>query len=350
VLLWENRPMHDGMPARDATHDVWGAGHSHLLARVDRYDIAIPVHAIISIHEAPALFPVPCAQPGIAGAIKFQGMAVPVFDMRRSLRVGPRPVAYSDRLVLMDVGVRLMAVIVDEVKEFVTLQRVTDESLDTLFGDNPVNAKIISGIACAPELCAIIDPAGLLQPDIWDAQTIQDVYEQDLGPADELLGRTAALAEIPRAPQVVGFEAALFQIAGQRFGVPLGTIVEFFTGASHAPIPLRSGIAVSLINRRGEGVMLFDPRPILGLAPAQMPARVDGIILAGERALMAMPVDKLEGLGLLPRSDSSIVPGRFCISVHPSAQGAVLLLDVPAFLHHAQSAFSSRPAATDAVA
>ncbi len=342
--------MRDGMPASGATSDVWGAGHTHLLARVDRYDIAIPVNSIISIHEAPALFPVPCAQPGIAGAIKFQGIAVPVFDLRRSLRVEPRPVAYRDRLVLMDVGVRLMAVIVDEVKEFVALQRVTEEGLDALFGESPVNAKIITGIACAPELCAVIDPAGLLQPDVWDAETIDDVYGQELVESDPLRNRTAALAEIPKAPQAVGLEAALFQIAGQRFGVPLGTIVEFFTDASHAPIPVRSNIAVSLLNRRGEGIMLFDPRPILGLAPARLPERADGIILAGERALMAMPVDKLEGLGLLPRSDSSLVPGRFCISVHPSAQGAVLLLDVPAFLHHAQSAFSSRPAATDAVA
>jgi hypothetical protein len=91
--------------------------------------------------------------------------------------------------------------------------------------------------------------------------------------------------------------------------------------------------------------MLFDPRPILGLTPAQLPARVDGLILAGERSRMAIPVDKMEGLGMLPHSDSSIPLGKFCLSVHPSEQGAVLLLDVPAFLHHAQSAFAGRPAA-----
>lgn len=323
--------------------------HTHLLARLDRYDLAIPIGAIISIHEAPAVFSVPCAQPGIAGAIQFQGIAVPVFDLRRSFRLDPRSVIYDDRLVLIDAGARIMALIVDEVKEFVALDRITDEGLDALFGDSPVNAKIISGIACAPGLCAIIDPAGLLQPDTWDSDAVQ-TYEQPLDQTDPLRARTIALAEIPKPPHVLGVEAALFQIAGQRFGVPLNTVVEFFTAAYHSPIPVRSNIAVSLLNRRGEGVMLFDPRPILGLTPAALPARVEGLVLSGDRCRMALPVDELEGLGMLPRSESSLSPGRFCISVHPSEQGAVLLLDVPAFLHHAQSAFGNRASAANAVA
>jgi chemotaxis signal transduction protein len=326
------------------------ADHTHLLVRVDRFDLAIPIESIISVHEAPALFPIPCAQPGIAGAVQFQGFAVPIFDLRRSLRLTPRAVVAGDRLVLLDVGVRLMGLIVDEVKEFVTLQRITEEGTDALFGDSPVNAKIIAGIACADDLCAIIDPAGLLQPDVWDADIVDDVYAHQLSPDDPLAIRTAALAQIPAAPQAIGIEAAIFRLAGQRFGVALPNIVEFFSDASHAPIPVRSAIAVSLVNRRGEGIMLFDPRPILGLPPAVLPARVDGIILANDKAPMAVPVDSLEGLGLLPRADSSMAPGRFCLSVHPSPQGAVLLLDVPAFLHHAQSAFSSRPSPAGAAA
>jgi chemotaxis signal transduction protein len=342
--------MASGTYARVAQPAVLGAGHTHLLARVDRYDLAIPIASIVSIHEAPAVFPLPCAQPGIAGGIQFQGMAVPVFDLRRSLRLEQRPIEYSDRLVLLEVDVRIMALIVDEVKEFVSLERVTDEGLHSLFGESPVNAKIIAGIACAPELCAIINPAGLLQPDDWDAETIQDIYQRQLEASDPLFARTAALADLPPAPQALGIEAALFQIAGQRFGVHLSSIDEFFSNMSHAPIPVRSNIAVSLLNRRGEAIMLVDPRPILGFSPSPLPARVDGIVLAGDGIRVAIPVDKLEGLGMLPNSDSTLSPGHFCISVHPSAQGAVLLLDVPALLHHAQSAFSSRPPAPSAVA
>ena len=342
--------MANGMYTGMTQPEVLGVGHTHLLARVDRYDLAIPIASIVSIHEAPAVFSLPCAQAGIAGGIQFQGMAVPVFDLRRSLRLEPRPIAYSDRLVLIEVNVRIMALIVDEVKEFVSLERVTEEGLHSLFGDTPVNAKIIAGIACAPELCAIIDPAGLLQPDIWDAETIQDVYQRKLEASDPLYARTTALSEIQQAPQVLGIEAALFQIAGQRFGVHLSSIDEFFTNISHAPIPVRSNVAVSLLNRRGEGIMLVDPRPILGFPPSPLPSRVDGIVLVGDRIRVAVPVDKLEGLGMLTHSDSTLAPGHFCISVHPSAQGAVLLLDVPALLHHAQSAFSSRPPAPSAVA
>jgi len=101
--------MASGMRAGRAQPEVLGAGHTHLLARVDRYDLAIPIASIVSIHEAPAVFPLPCAQPGIAGGIQFQGMAVPVFDLRRSLRLQPRPIEYSDRLVLIEVDVRIIA-------------------------------------------------------------------------------------------------------------------------------------------------------------------------------------------------------------------------------------------------
>jgi len=339
----------------DAVHESGGAAaatlqHTHLLGRVDRYTLAIPIGAVISIHEAPLVFPLPCAQPGIAGAIRFAGIAVPVFDLRRSLRLEPKNIEAGDRLVLVDAGGRIMALVVDEVLEFVAIERVTDEGMHALFGDTPVNAKIVTGIACAPDLCAILDPAGFLVPDAWDAQTAQAVYDGPIDPTHPLLARTAALAEIPKAPTAAGIEAAIFSIAGQRFGVPLPAVVEFFTQAQHAPVPSRTSVAVSLLNRRGEAVMLFDPRPILGLTPAELQPLVDGLVLSGEGFAAAVPVDKLEGLELLDRTTGNMKPGRFCLSVHPSPAGAILLLDVPAFLHNAQSAFGNRPPAAAAVA
>jgi purine-binding chemotaxis protein CheW len=324
--------------------------HSHLLTRVGRYNIAIPIETVISIHEAPLVFPVPCAQPGIAGAVRFAGIAVPVFDIRRSLRLEPRAVVESDRLVLLDLKVRVMALIVDEVLEFVAIERLTDESPTSLFADSPINTKVIAGIACAPDLCAVIDPAGILLPDVWDAATIESAYEESIDESHPLWARTAALAELPKTPSAGGIEAAIFRIGAQRFAVMLPSVVEFFTQTAHATIPVRSNIAVSLVNRRGQAIVMFDPRPLLGLAPAALPPVVDGIVLSGDHHLMALPVDRLEGLDVLSPSDNSLRPGRFCLSVHPSADGAILLLDVPALLHHAQSAFSSRQPATDAVA
>lgn len=320
--------------------------HTHLLTRVDRFTLAIPIANVISIHEAPLIFPAPCAQAGIMGAVRFQGMAVPVFDVRRSFRLPSRPMQYSDRLVLLDSGIRVMAIIVEEVLEFAMLPADASATADDLFGDDGVNTKIIAGIACVPELCAIIDPAGLVQPDVWDAEAMQTVFEHPIDAADPFWARTAALAEVPKPAQSAGVEAAIFKIGGQRYGVPLGTIVEFFTDTAHSPIPVRASIAVSLLNRHGEALMLFDPRPILGLPLAPLPERVDGIVLSGDRCKLAIPVDTLEGLGFLPNIGAALKPGRFCLSVHPSDRGAVLLLDVPPFLLSAQSAFAAAPASS----
>lgn len=326
------------------------SGHTHLLARVDRFTLAIPIGCVMSIHEAPLVFPAPCAQPGILGAVRFQGVAIPVFDLRRSLRLPERALALSDRLVLVDAGVRIMGLLVDEVLDFASLFVSAETNSDDLFGDTPVNAKIIAGVACAPELCAILDPSGLVQPDVWDSTTVQTVYEEPTDYGDPFWQRTAALAEVPKPAHAAGIDAALIRIAGQRYGVALPHIVEFFSNAPHAPIPIRATMALSLINRRGEAIMLFDPRPLLGAPPAPLPDRVEGLVLSGEHCKMAMPVDALEGLGVLPKFEASIRPGRFCLSVHPSDRGAVILLDVAALLHSAQSAFAPRPESPSAVA
>lgn len=322
------------------------SSHSHVVARVGPYQLAVPINTVMSIHEAPAIFAVPCAQAGIIGAIRFQGMAVPVFDVRRSLRLPAKEQDLNDRLILVDAGSRLMAIIVDEVLEFAALDGAMNEEVDALFGESPVNESIIAGIASTPTLCAVLNPAGLLQPDVLDEDTAQPVFDQPLDEAHPMWARTMALAEIPKRTSVAGIEAALFRIGAQRFGVPLPTILEFFNDTVHSPIPFRSNLQASLVNRRGEAVMLFDPRTLLGLPPITLPPRVDGLVLSGDRCKLAIAVDALEGLELLAHSEASIKPGRFCLSAHHSERGTILLLDVSALLQAAQSALVPKSSAS----
>jgi chemotaxis signal transduction protein len=340
------------MPRRQprTADPLGGAEHTHLLARVGQYTIAIPIEAVISVHPAPLVFSVPCAQPGIAGAIRYAGNAIPVFDLRKSLRLAPKETAENDRLILVDVKVRIMAFVVDEVLEFVSIERFTDETPAALFGDSPVNTNIIAGIACAPDVCAVIDMAGVLLPDTWDVPALENAYQETANQSHPLWARTAALAEPPKAAAAAGVEAAIFQIGGQRFAVTLPLVVEFFTQTAHNPIPVRCSLAISLLNRRGQAVTLFDPRPILGLPATRLPALLDGLVLFGGDYAMAIAVDQLEGLDVLSASDSSARPGRFCLSVHPSPRGPILLLDVFELLRHAHAAIGNREPAASAVA
>jgi hypothetical protein len=54
-------------------------------------------------------------------------------------------------------------------------------------------------------------------------------------------------------------------------------------------------------------------------------------VLGGNGYRVAIAVDAFEGLEVLPTAAASGTrPGRFCLSIHSSAKGAIQLLDVAA--------------------
>jgi chemotaxis signal transduction protein len=320
---------------RDSTVDLkldrYSAVQSHLLTRVDDFDLAIPIESIVSVHEAPLVVPVPAAQQGILGAVRVRAQALPVFDIRRSLRLNSKPVEYDDRLIVVRSRGRHIGMIVDAVLTLVDVPPGVLQGPDPLFGDTPVNGQVITGIAAAPELCAVVDPDGLILPDPWEDDEAQDLFAAEI-PTDHPLGpRTAALAETLEATEIVGTDAAVFVLAGQRYAVPVGNVAEFFNASEYSPLPVPSNISASLVNRRGEAIPLYDVRPLLGLTGQPLPAHVDGVVLAGNGFRMAIAVDSFDGLEVLPTAASSGTrPGRYCLSIHASPRGPIQLLDVAA--------------------
>jgi chemotaxis signal transduction protein len=304
---------------------------SHLLTRVDRFELAFPVERIVSVHEAPLIFPVPGAQPGILGAVKVHGVALPVADIRRSLRVAPKTLSYHDRLLIVRSGGRQVAVIVDEVLTLIDVPPGVLQGPDPLFGDVQINSQVITGIVAAPDLCAVVDPDGLVLPDPWDDEMAAEILETKLDPEHPLATRTAALAETLASLESDGTDAAVFVLGGQRYAVPIASVIEFFSGAGSSPLPVASSISAALVNRRGEALPLYDVRTLLGLAAVPLPAQVDGVVLAGNGYRVAVAVDAFEGLEMLPAAaQSGVRPGRYCVSIHASARGAIQLLDVAA--------------------
>jgi purine-binding chemotaxis protein CheW len=304
---------------------------SHLLTRVDRYDLAFPVESIVSVHEAPLVFAVPGAQPGILGAVKVHGKALPVADLRRTLRLSPKAVEHDDRLIIVRSGGRNVGAIVDEVLTLIDVPRNALQGPDPLFGDIEINTQVITGITAAPELCAVVDPDGLILPDPWDDETERQILDAEFAPDHPLANRTHALAQAVIDTERIGTDAAVFILAGQRYAVPIASVIEFFSDAGYSPLPVPSAVSPALINRRGEALPLYDVRPLLGLAGPPLPQSVDGVVLGGNGCRIAIAVDSFEGLEVLPVAATTTArPGRYCISVHASALGAIQLLDVAA--------------------
>lgn len=306
---------------------------SHLLARIDRFDLAFPVERIVSVHEAPLVFTVPGKQPGILGAVKVRGAAIPVADIRRSLRIASKQTEHDDRLIIIrSAGDRQVGVIVDRVLTLVDVPAGVLQGPDPLFGDAQINGNIITGIAAAPELCAVVDPDGLIIPDSWDDDADSAaILDAEIAPDHPLAHRTHALAETVVATEKVGTDAAVFTLCGQRYAVPIGSVVEFFSDATYSQLPFSSTSSAALVNRRGEALPLYDVRPLLGLSGDALSSTIDGVVLGGNGYRVAIAVDAFEGLEVLPAAAaSSTRPGRYCISIHASERGAIQLLDVAA--------------------
>ena len=305
---------------------------SHLLTRIDRFDLAFPVERIVSVHEAPLVIAVPGAQPGILGAVKVRGEAIPVADLRRSLRIPPKAIEHDDRLIIVrSSDGRRVAVLVDDVLTLIDVPSGVLQGPDPLFGDVQINGQVITGIVAAPELCAVIDPDGLVLPDPWDEEVEAEILDTEIAPDHPLAARTRALAETMDDFETIGTDAAVFMLAGQRYAVPIASVVEFFSDAGYSPLPVASAVAPALVNRRGEALPLYDVRPLLGLAGPPLANAVDGVVLGGNGYRIAIAVDSFEGLEVLPTAASSNArPGKYCISIHASARGAIQLLDVAA--------------------
>jgi chemotaxis signal transduction protein len=207
----------------------------------------------------------------------------------------------------------------------------TLEGPDPLFGDVQINAQVITGIVAVPELCAVVDPDGLVQPDPWDDGELSAILSSVPAADDPLAQRTTSLAQPLEELETRGTDAAVFVLGGQRYAVPIGSVVEFFSDAGYSPLPTSSELHAALVNRRGEALPLYDVRPMLGLEHAALPAAVDGVVLSGNGCRIAIAVESFEGLEVLPQAASSATrPGRYCVSIHPSSHGAISLLDVAA--------------------
>jgi purine-binding chemotaxis protein CheW len=325
-------------------HASASATRSHLLTRVDRYDLAFPIEDVISVHEAPIVTAVPSARPGVLGGVRVHGEAVPVADIRRCLRLAPRAVTQTDRLLLVRAGGRTVGIVVDEVKSLIDVPTNALGGPDSIFEDTPINTQVIAGISASPELCAVVDVEGLLLPDPWDDVDAERLLDHAVDENTPLAERTAALAARPAQEAEPGIEAAVFLLGGQRYAVPVASVIEFFRDLPHAPLVVRGGVA-SLVNRRGDALALYDVRQLLGLQSEPLPATVDGIVLVSGGLRIAIAVEGLAGLETLSHTAASAAhPGRFTQSIHTGPNGAVQLIDVAALLAAPQLVIGSEVA------
>lgn len=134
----------------------------------------------------------------------------------------------------------------------------------------------------------------------------------------------------------------VFQVGGQRFGLPAHSVREAFRAVSIAPLPKAPKVVEGVVNVRGEVVPVLDIRSRFRL-PKKDPEPADHIILAELAGRpLALRVDRVMELASLPSTEietgkTAMPLGDYVSGVAKLPDGLVLIHDLGSFLSREES-------------
>jgi purine-binding chemotaxis protein CheW len=138
-------------------------------------------------------------------------------------------------------------------------------------------------------------------------------------------------------------EVLIFEIGGQRYGLPAADVQELLRMAALTPLPSGPPIVEGVINIRGKVVPVLDMRARFRL-PARPAEHTDHLVVAqaGPRSV-ALRVDRALELRRLDPAQledtEGVMPGvEYVAQLAKLPDGLVLIHDLPTFLSHAEAA------------
>lgn len=109
------------VPAPDAALANVEHAVLHVVFRVDTADYALPASAVLQLESYTGATPVPGVAPFVAGIVQLRGRVVPVIDLRLRFGLPPRPPTLETRVVVGEVGARVVALVADSAREVVRI-------------------------------------------------------------------------------------------------------------------------------------------------------------------------------------------------------------------------------------
>ncbi|MDQ3811382.1 MAG: chemotaxis protein CheW, partial [Chloroflexota bacterium] len=125
----------------------------------------------------------------------------------------------------------------------------------------------------------------------------------------------------------------LFELAGQRYGVPLRSVREVVRAVAITPLPTAPTVIEGIINVRGTLMPVFDLRARFGL-PRKAVDPSDHLIIAwAQSRLVALRVDRADWMADIAESEleaaATIVPyAEYVSGVAKLPDGLVLIHDL----------------------
>lgn len=120
---------------------------------------ALPIQAVQEIQQIVAMNDVPDSTPGVVGMVNLRGMVIPAVDVRRLLRMESRGYELQTPMIITRLSGGLVALIVDEVEDVVSLPR---HSLQAPDGVYEMAERLLAVCRLENELVFLLDPDRLI--------------------------------------------------------------------------------------------------------------------------------------------------------------------------------------------
>lgn len=149
-----------------------------LVVDVDGHRCALPADVVVEIHPAVQLARLPDAPEVVVGMVNRRGRPLPVLDLRRRLGLPGRSLRPEDRLVVLALPGREVALLVDAAVDMLT---VPAEAIDEAV-TGAAEAARSSGVAVLPDgLLVILDVQGFLSS--GESAALDEALQQALAAA-----------------------------------------------------------------------------------------------------------------------------------------------------------------------
>ena len=142
---------------------------------LDSARYALPLHAVGRIVRAAQITPLPFAPPIVMGAIDIAGDVLPVFDLRRKLRLRERALELSDQFLLAHAPHRTVVLVIDQALG------VIERSADEVIESHRVVPRLafIRGVMPTPEGLVLIQNLDeFLSPDESSALDLAMLHQE----------------------------------------------------------------------------------------------------------------------------------------------------------------------------
>ena len=134
----------------------------YLIFNVSKESYGIDVTNINNIIQMPSITYVPCTPNYVSGIINLRDQIIPIMNLGVKLGVGAQEETKETRIIVLEVGDdRLIGIIVDAVKEVITIDQASIEQ-PAMF--SKCDYSLISGVGKKDDrLISIVEPMSLLE-------------------------------------------------------------------------------------------------------------------------------------------------------------------------------------------